>query len=275
MKQAPSPPDYSEIMKGNAMTYNLSGRVALVTGATRHNGIGAAVCKALAGAGANIAFTSFAEYDTTMYQADASDPQRLVEELRDMGVSAVEIPWDLEDASRLPKLLDRVEEELGQLSILVNNAAYSTRDGWETLDAEQLDRHYAVNARATALLSVEFCRRFEGESGGRIINFSSGQHLGAMSEELAYAMSKAAIVTFTQSLSPAVMGKGITVNAVNPGVTDTGWITPELTEALLPAMPAGRFGTPEDAARVVAWLASDEAAWITGQVINSEGGFLR
>lgn len=262
-------------MKGNPMTYDLSGRVALVTGATRHNGIGAAICRSLASAGAHVAFTSFAEYDTKMYQADASDPERLVEELRDMGMPAIEIPWDLADASRLPKLLDRVEQELGPISILVNNAAYSTRDGWESLNAEQVDRHYAVNARATSLLSVEFCRRFRGEGGGRVINFSSGQHLGAMSGELAYAMSKAAIVTFTQSLAPAVMGRGITVNAVNPGVTDTGWITPAVAKELLPAMPAGRFGTPEDAARVVTWLASDEAAWITGQVINSEGGFLR
>jgi 3-oxoacyl-[acyl-carrier protein] reductase len=88
-------------------------------------------------------------------------------------------------------------------------------------------------------------------------------------------MSKAAIVTFTRSLAPAVMGRGITVNAINPGVTDTGWITPELQQTLMPMMPAGRFGTPEDAARIVTWLASDEAEWITGQVINSEGGFVR
>jgi 3-oxoacyl-[acyl-carrier protein] reductase len=257
------------------MTYDLSGRIALVTGATRREGIGAAICRTLAAAGAHVAFTRFTAYDAAMYQSDTSDPERLMEELRDLGVPAIDIPWDLEQADRLPALLDRVEQELGPLSILVNNAAYSTRDGWEKLDAAQLDRHYAVNARATALLSVEFCRRFRDERGGRISNFSSGQQLGPMPDELAYAMSKAAIVTLTESLAPAVMGKGITVNAVNPGVTDTGWITPALRKELLPSMPAGRFGTPEDAARVVAWLASDEAAWLTGQVINSEGGFVR
>ena len=256
------------------MPRNLAGRSALVTGATRKIGIGAAICRALASAGAHVAFTSFVEYDMDMYDTSTSDPDQLQSELREMGVEAVNIPWNLESADH-PALLDRAESEVGQLSILVNNAAYSTRDGWERLTADELDRHYAVNARATALLSVEFCRRFQGSSGGRVINFSSGQELGPMSDELAYAMSKAAIVTFTRSLAPAVMAKGITVNAVNPGVTDTGWITEDLREALLPMMPGGRFGTPEDAARVVAWLASDEAEWITGQVINAEGGFLR
>ncbi|HEV2129241.1 MAG TPA: SDR family oxidoreductase [Thermomicrobiales bacterium] len=257
------------------MTKNLVGRVALVTGATRSIGIGAAICRALAARGAKVAFTSFTAYDAEMYDSDVSEPDRLEAELREIGADATNIPWDLTPADKLPALLDVVEETLGPLSILVNNAAYSTRDGWEALTAEELDRHYQVNARATAMLSVEFCRRFQGESGGRIINFSSGQHLGPMSGELAYAMSKAAIITFTQSLAPAVIGKSITVNAVNPGVTDTGWITDEIREWLLPMMPAGRFGTPEDAARVVAWLASDEAAWLTGQVINSEGGMLR
>lgn len=257
------------------MNHDLSGRVALVTGASRRTGIGAAICRALAEAGAHVAFTSFTDYDVAMYQSDSSDPKRLVEELHGLGVQAIDIPWDLEPAGELPKLLDTVKDELGPISILVNNAAYSTRDGWASLNAEELDRHYNVNARATAMLSVEFCRQFEGTSGGRIISFSSGQELGAMSDELAYAMSKAAIVTFTRSLAPAVISKGITVNAVNPGVTDTGWITPELSTELMPLMRAGRFGTPEDAARAVRWLASDDAAWITGQVINSEGGFQR
>lgn len=257
------------------MSHDLSGRVALVTGATRRIGIGAAICRALADAGAHIAFTSYIDYDTSMYQTDTSEPHQLAEELRDLGIPAVNIPWDLESVDDLPRLLDRVEEEFGMPMILVNNAAYSTNDGWEHLSAEGVDRHYHVNTRATAMLSVEFCRRFDGGSGGRVINFSSGQELGPMPDELAYAMSKAAIVTFTRSLAPAVMSKGITVNAVNPGVTDTGWITSDARQALLPNMPTGRFGTPEDAARVVVWLASDDAAWITGQVINSEGGFVR
>lgn len=257
------------------MTHPLDGRVALVTGATRLNGIGAAVCRALADAGASVAFTSYTTYDAAMYGSAPSDPEVLLDDLRGRGVGALHLPWDLADADRLPDLLDRVEEALGPLTILVNNAAWSTRDGWDALDAATLDRHWEVNARATALLSVDFCRRWQGMSGGRIINFSSGQQLGAMSGELAYAMSKAAIVAFTRSLAPAVMAKGITVNALNPGVTDTGWITPELTEVLMPLHPAGRFGTPEDAARAVAWLASDASAWITGQTIDSEGGFQR
>lgn len=257
------------------MPHDLSGRVALVTGATRSIGIGAAICRAFASAGADVAFTSLLDYDFAMYETDASEPDQLAAELQDLGARAVNIPWNLESAENLPKLLDEVETQLGSPSILVNNAAYSTRDGWEHLTAESLDRHYSVNARATALLSVEFCRRFKGKAGGRIINFSSGQQLGPMSGELAYAMSKAAIVTFTQSIAPDVMSKGITVNAVNPGVTDTGWITPETRDALMPLMPAGRFGTGDDAARLVLWLASDEAAWITGQIINSEGGMVR
>ena len=166
-------------------------------------------------------------------------------------------------------------ERLGPLAILVNNAAYSTRDGFARLDAATLDAHYAVNLRATALLSVGFARRFAGDRGGRIVNLSSGQSRGPMVEELAYAASKGAIEAFSVTLAAEVASRGITVNAVNPGPTDSGWITPELARELLPRFPMGRLGQPEDAARLIAFLASDDAAWITGQVIHSEGGFSR
>src|SRR5215204_4589980 len=112
-------------------------------------------------------------------------------------------------------------------------------------------------------------------SGGRIVNFSSGQSLGPMPGELAYVATKGAIEAFTRTLAAEVGNKGITVNAVNPGPTDTGWMTEELKREIAPRFPSGRIGQPEDAAKLVAFLAGDEAAWITGQVIHSEGGFLR
>jgi 3-oxoacyl-[acyl-carrier protein] reductase len=255
---------------------DLFGKVALVTGATRRQGIGAAVCHALAARGADIAFSHWRAYDAAFPWAGASsEPAELAAALADMGARAAAIECDLSDAAAPGRLLDEVEARLGPASILVNNAAYSTNDGYERFDAATLDAHYAVNMRGAMLLAVAFARRFSAGSGGRIINLTSGQGLGPMPNELAYAATKGAIEVFTRSLAPAVAAKGITVNAVDPGPTDTGWIMPELREALLPRMPLGRFGTPEDAARLIAWLASPDAAWITGQVIHSEGGFLR
>lgn len=254
----------------------LAGRVALVTGATRLRGIGAAICRALAARGADIGFSHWSAYDAGFpWAPEADEPERLRDELRAAGVRAEAVAVDLADPAGPERLLDAATARLGPLAILVNNAAYSTNDGWERLDAATLDAHYAVNLRATALLSVGFLRRFEGSAGGRIVNMSSGQGRGPMPEELAYAASKGAIEAFTVSLSPAAAERGVTVNAVNPGPTDSGWIDADLAAALRPKFPFGRIGAPEDAARLVAWLATDEAAWVTGQVINSEGGFLR
>ena len=160
-------------------------------------------------------------------------------------------------------------------AILINNAAHSTRDGYQRLDGATLDAHYAVNLRAMALLAVEFVRRYGGYTARRIINLSSGQSHGLMLEELAYVATKGAIEAFTLSLSAEVAPLGITVNAVNPGPTDTGWMTEELKKALLPKMLLGRLSQPADAARLIGFLASDAGAWITGQTIHSEGGFLR
>jgi 3-oxoacyl-[acyl-carrier protein] reductase len=255
---------------------NLRGRVALVTGVGRQRGIGFAVCRALASRGADIVYSFWKAYDSeSPWASEEDEPRTLLGELRDAGVRAEGVEVDLSSPDAAWRLLDRVEESLGRPSILVNVAAYSSRDGFEQLDAETLDAHYAVNVRAMALLSVEFARRYPGGPGGRIINFSSGQTIGPMPEELAYAATKGAIEAFTRTLATEVGHKGITVNAVNPGPTDTGWISEELAQELLPKFPSGRLGQPEDAPRLVAFLASDEAVWITGQIINSEGGFFR
>ncbi|MCC7022324.1 MAG: SDR family oxidoreductase [Thermomicrobiales bacterium] len=254
----------------------LSGRIALVTGASRRRGIGAAVARALAARGADVAFSHWRPYDAAFpWAGEATEPDDLEAELRQLGARAAAIASDLSVADAPERLLDEVEALLGPVSILVNNAAHSTNDGYERLDAAAIDAHYAVNTRATMLLSVELARRFSFGSGGRIVNLTTGQALGPMPDELAYAATKGAVEAFTRSLAPAVAPLGITVNAVNPGPTDTGWISPELRDALLPKFPMGRLGTPEDAARLIAWLASPDAAWVTGQVIASEGGFVR
>ncbi len=252
----------------------LSGRIAVVTGAGRRRGIGAAICRALADRGADIFFTYWHPYDEKVF-AEKDDPSELEAELRSRGVRAEGFSVDLSSATAPEVVLTRVEERLGAPSILVNNAAHSTRDGVDGLDADLLDAHYAVNVRAALLLSVGFARRWRGDQGGRIINLTSGQSLGPMPGEIAYAATKGAVEAFTTTFAAEVASRGITVNAVNPGPTDTGWMTDDLKRDLLSRFPAGRVGQPEDAARLVAFLAGEEAEWITGQVIHSEGGFWR
>jgi 3-oxoacyl-[acyl-carrier protein] reductase len=190
----------------------------------------------------------------------------LQRELQGFGVRVENLPVDLGDPAAPARVLDAVETRLGPPSILVNNATHSTNDDYRTLDAASLDSHYAVNVRATALLSVEFARRYRGGPGGRIISLSSGQSVGPMPDELSYATSKGAIEAFTASLAAGVASKGITVNA-----TDTGWMGEELRAAILRETGFGRIGQPEDAARLILFLASDAGTWITGQTIHSRG----
>ena len=125
------------------------------------------------------------------------------------------------------------------------------------------------------MLSIEFIKRFKFEKGGRIINLTSGQSLGQMSNEIAYAITKGAVETLTNTLSSEIATKGITINAVNPGPNDTGWMNDELRSTLVKRFPMGRIGQPSDTAKLIAFLCSEEAEWITGQIIHSEGGFQR
>lgn len=256
-------------MMGNT----LHGRVAIVTGASRRQGIGTAICQALAAEGADIFFTCWQPYDQSIYgDSKADELDLLAQELQAMGVRCASQEIDLSLPDAPARLLDEVENRLGYPSILVNNAAYSTNDDYTTFTAASLDAHYAVNVRCTLLLSVEFARRFAGASGGRIINLTSGQSLGPMPGELAYVATKGAIDAFTVSLAAEVAGLGITVNAVDPGPTDSGWMSEETRQYLLERAPMRRLGQPADAARLIVFLASDAAQWITGQIIHSNGG---
>ncbi|RDW21507.1 oxidoreductase [Oceanobacillus arenosus] len=244
-------------------------QVAIITGVSHHNGIGAAICRKLASNGTNIFFT--------YWQSDEEWAVQFQKELCAFGVQSSFLEIDLAEPDAAMKILDATEAQLGLPTIVVNNAAHSLRDGYRNLDAKILDDHYTVNMRSSFLLSVEFARRFQNaaKTSGRIINLTSGQGQGPMIEELAYVATKGAISAFTLSLSAELAPLGITVNAVNPGPTDSGWMSESIKQELLPKFLLGRIGVPDDAARLVAFLASSEAEWITGQVINSEGGFLR
>src|SRR6478609_297574 len=154
---------------------DLKDRVVVVTGAGRFRSIGTAICRAFADQGCSVFFTTNGSYDKEMYPADAAsgDPGQLADELRQRGILAAYMEADLADPDCGPHILDSVQKQLGEPSILINNAASSARDGFEKLDAGGLDAHYAVNVRGPALLSVEFARRFSGKSGGRIIYLTS------------------------------------------------------------------------------------------------------
>jgi 3-oxoacyl-[acyl-carrier protein] reductase len=247
--------------------------VALVTGVSRRPGIGAALARRLLADGAAVFATGWAPHDAGMpHGADPESPagldgghERLVYE-----------PFDLEDPAVPGLVVARAVARLGAVDIVIANHARSASQALEEVTVEELDRCWAVNARASLLLVKAFAGRHDDRRpGGRVVLFTSGQHLAPMASELPYAISKGAIHQMTASLADHLAGRGITVNCVNPGPVDTGYLTGSLHARVAGMFPAGRWGQPDDAARLVAWLVSDEAAWITGQVINSEGGFRR
>lgn len=250
---------------------DLQGKIALITGATRLNGIGAATCRALAAQGCDIFFTTFSRYDQAHYGTSPDEAAELSDELTQQGMRVGHMDVDLSDPNAATRVLDTAEDMLGFPQIVVNNAAYSGNDDFRTLDAASLDTHYAVNVRAMALLSVQFARRFTLGSGGRIINMTSGQGLGAMPGEISYATTKGAVEAFTRTLAAEVAHLGIAVNAIDPGATDTGWMKEDIRTELTARMGMGRLGQPEDAARLITFLASDAGQWITGQVLYSRG----
>ena len=258
----------------------LAGRVALVTGVSRRVGIGLAVARRLAALGAGLFVTSWTAHDRE--QPWGADPGGLDAVLAELGggdapgVGRVEhLEADFQDPEAPDRVMAAAVQAFGHVDILVCNHARSSTGGLGELTAAELDATLAVNTRAVLLLVRAFAARHDGRPGGRVVLFSSGQHLGPMPGELAYAASKGALVEVTVSLADALADRGITVNTINPGPTDTDYVDQATRERVARRFPAGRWGAPDDAARLVAWLCTDDAAWVTGQVINSEGGFRR
>ena len=254
----------------------LAGRLAIVTGVSRCIGIGFAIAQRLLADGASVFVHSWSAHDDA--QPWDADDEGIDSLIRSLGHSdrVGHLEADCAEPDAPAQVVAAAHERFGGVDILVANHARSSQQTLETVTATELDLSWAVNARATLLLVQAFAAHHDdARPGGRVVLFTSGQHLAPMANELPYSVSKGAIHQMTRSLADHLADRRITVNAINPGPTDTGWADPEHNEAIARSMPFGRWGAPTDAANLVGFLASDDGAWITGQVIDSEGGFRR
>lgn len=263
-------------MSLSSSTRVLAGRCAVVTGVSRRAGIGLAIARRLAALGADLFLQGWAPHDAAQpWGADPDGVEGLAAGLRreHPDVSIAHGTHDFADPAAPAACLAAARAALGPVDVLVANHARSSEQRLAVLTADEIDLALAVNVRATLLLVQAFAAAHDdARPGGRVILMTSGQYRGAMPGELPYIAGKGALHQLTPSLAAELAPRGITVNAVDPGATDTGYATPDVHAAALAQMPMGRWGEPDDAARLIAFLATDDARWITGQVIGSTGG---
>ncbi len=280
----------------------LADKVVLITGA--NHGIGAATARAFAAQGAKVFISYYREacrYSAeelkqaqeagvggdALYRAmQQQSAAPLVQFIRAQGGIAVAREADLANPDNIPRLFNRCEAELGPVDVLVNNHTYCVLEtfdpalttdagfGIHLVTAAGIDAHFAVNARAYALMMAEYFQRYLGRQAkwGRIINVSTDA-AHAHTANISYAASKHAIESYSRSAA-AEMGKyGITVNIVAPGPIQTGYLTPAAVAEIATTAPLRRVGEPEDVADVVVFLASEQARWLTGQLLYVGGGW--
>ncbi|WP_262137368.1 3-oxoacyl-ACP reductase family protein [Pseudomonas sp. Marseille-Q5117] len=244
-------------------TQHLSGKVALIQGGSR--GIGAAIVKCLAAEGAAVAFT---------YVSSAAKAEELQNSITGNGGKALAIKADSADASAIRHAVSATVEAFGRLDILVNNAGVLAIAPLEDFKLEDFDQTLAINVRSVFIASQEAAKHM-GE-GSRIINIgSTNADRMPFGGGGVYAMSKSALVGLTKGLARDLGPRGITINNVQPGPVDTD-MNPahgEFADSLIPLMAVGRYGTADEIARFVAYLAGPEAGYITGASLTIDGGF--
>ncbi|MBV2363154.1 SDR family oxidoreductase [Streptomonospora nanhaiensis] len=244
--------------------------IALVTGAGRTRGIGAAIARDLAAHGFDIAFTHWSAYDARMpWGAQPDAASAITADITAAGARALSLEADLADPDTPHRLITQTTRHLGPVTALVMAHCESVDSAIDTTTPESFDRHMAVNARAAWLLIRAFARAFPGPHGtGRIIALTSDH----TAHNLPYGASKGALDRITLAAARELAHLGVCANVVNPGPVDTGWMSPELAERMRAATPLGRLGTPADCANLVTFLCSPQGGWINGQLLHSNGG---
>jgi 3-oxoacyl-[acyl-carrier protein] reductase len=245
---------------------SFTGRVALVTGVSRPAGIAHAVAERLADLGATVFATGWSPHDAEMpWGAGELPSTRYMVEQR-----------DLELSDQPAALIDHVVARHGAIDIVVAVHARSSMNDLARVTADELDRCWAANVRSVVLLAQRLMLiRDPSRPGGRMIWFTSGQHLGPMGGEIAYAISKGALHQMTVSIADQLAPHGIIANCINPGPVDTGYLVGDAHAEVAARFPSGRWGTPDDVANLVEFLVGDAGQWVQGQVVDSEGGFRR
>ncbi len=243
----------------------LAGKVAIVTGASK--GIGAAIAGALADAGAAV---------TVNYASSKADADKVVESIKRKGGKAIAVQGDVSRRGDVQRVVSETTATFGRPTILVNNAGVYTFGPLEALTDEEFHRQFNINVLGALLMTQEVVKGLDG-AGGSVINLSTIASVNPVPNSLIYAASKGAIDTATRALATELAPKNVRVNAIAPGMTETeGFATLGFTlegaKAMGLALPMGRFGRPEDIARVAVFLASDQSGWLTGERITASGG---
>ncbi|MGD2098452.1 MAG: SDR family oxidoreductase [Desulfobacterales bacterium] len=243
----------------------LTGKIALVTGSSR--GIGRAISERLCREGASVAIN---------YVSNANSAEEVAAKLKAAGGGAIALQADVSKLGEIQRLFDRTIDHFGRLDILINNAGIRISKNAIDIDEAEFDRLFAINVKGTFFACQLAARQLS--AGGRIINISSAVTRMMLPGYSIYAASKGAVDQITQVLAKELGGRHITVNAVAPGPVDTDLFrdgkSDEQIQQMAQMAALGRIGEVEDIADAVAFLASDDARWITGQSIHINGGFV-
>ena len=245
---------------------SLNTRTAIVTGAAK--GIGAGIARALAGAGAAVVVN---------YRADAEGAERVVRDITAKGGRAVAIRADVADAADVARLFDRTREVFGPVDVLVNNAAVATFAPIGAITAEEFQRQLGTNLFGT-ILTTQALAGQDDVTAGSIVNVSTAGTFSFPAYTGLYVATKSAVNAFTLVAAKELGPRGIRVNAIAPGPSDTegtramGYAGSAQEAASIAATPLGRTGVPDDYGPVVTFLASDDARWITGEIMLVSGG---